>query len=109
MEHHQLSPGDWESIAHEPEFAALIAAKLRFVVPATVFFMLFFFALPVSLAVAPQVLARTIIGPLNVADIFALAQFAMAWLLLALYLRRARAFDAAALKIVERERARENA
>lgn len=108
MEHHQLTPSDWEAIAQEPEFTALIAEKLRFVVPATLFFMLFFFALPVSMALAPQALAHAIIGPLNLADIFALAQFAMAWILLALYLRRARAFDRAASTILERERVRES-
>ena len=108
-EHHQLSGGDWDAIANEPAFKALIAAKLRFVVPATIFFMLFFFALPVSLAMAPQTMARAILGPLTVADVFALAEFAMAWILLALYLLRARSFDAAALKIVERERTRPEA
>ena len=45
-------------------------------------------------------MSRPVYGPLTLAYVFALSQFAMAWILFALYMRRARRFDALAAEIV---------
>jgi uncharacterized membrane protein (DUF485 family) len=82
----------WERIEKTPEFAALLAAKRRFVVPATVFFVVYYFALPVLVGYAPALMA-TPLGSVNVAYVFALSQFLMAWVLAALYVRAATRFD----------------
>ena len=42
------------------------------------------------------------LGPLNLAYLFALSQFVMAWTVMALYIRRARRFDAVSEQIVSR-------
>jgi uncharacterized membrane protein (DUF485 family) len=47
-------------------------------------------------------MSREVIGKINLAYLFALSQFAMAWLVMALYVRRARDFDAKEHAIVDR-------
>ncbi len=99
---HPMPPRDWDTIAADPEFRALMTARRRFVIPASIFFALFFLALPASLALAPGVMARAAIGPLTLAYAFAFAQFVTSWVLLALYMRAARGFDVRARRIAER-------
>ncbi len=103
VQHRRITPQQWEALAEEPEFRALIAARRRFVAPATIFFIAFYLALPFSVGFAPAVMSRAVLGPLTLAYCFALAQFVMTWILLALYLWRARAFDLAAARIRRHE------
>jgi uncharacterized membrane protein (DUF485 family) len=100
---HRLSPTRWEALAAEPEFRALVRSRRRFVVPATIFFILYYLALPISVGVFPESMSRPVFGPLTLAYVFALSQFAMAWILLVFYLRRARSFDVLAAKIRRQE------
>ena len=93
----------WEALAAEPEFRDLLRARRRFVVPATVFFIAYYLALPISAGFFPNVMKLAILGPLTVAYVFALSQFAMAWLLLIAYLWQARSFDLMAARIRHRE------
>jgi uncharacterized membrane protein (DUF485 family) len=87
-------PPDWEALQAAPEFQRLVAAKRRFIVPATLFFIVYYFALPVLVGYYPGVMERRVWGNVNLAYLFALSQFLMAWLVMAVYVRRARAFDA---------------
>jgi uncharacterized membrane protein (DUF485 family) len=96
-------PARWEALASEPEFRALLRARRRFVLPATIFFIAYYLALPISAGFFPGAMSRPIFGPLTIAYVFALSQFAVAWLLLALYLRVARSFDVRAAKLRRRE------
>ncbi len=91
---------EWARIEHSREFVELIRAKARFVVPATIFFLVYYFALPVLVGYAPGLMEREVFGHFNVAYLFALSQFAMTWIVMALYVRRARDFDARAAAIV---------
>ena len=91
-----------ERVAELGEFKALVAAKLRFIVPATVFFLVYYFALPVLVGYAPQAMATKVFGVVNVAYLFALSQFFMAWALAAFYLRAAGRFDAMAAQVITR-------
>jgi uncharacterized membrane protein (DUF485 family) len=93
---------DWTAIESTPAFRELVASKRRFIVPATVFFIVYYFALPVLVGYFPGVMGRDVVGRVNVAYLFALSQFAMAWVVMALYVRRARGFDAQEHAIVER-------
>ena len=93
----------WQSLATEPEFRALLRSRRRFVVPATIFFIVYYLALPVAAGFWPKAMGRPLLGPLTIAYCFALSQFVMAWVLLALYLYRARRFDFDAAKIRRRE------
>ena len=91
-------PEPWEIAAAQEEFRKLLAARARFVVPATVFFITYYFALPLLVGYAPQLMARRV-GPVNIAYLFALSQFFMAWTIAALYVRAARRWDAMAAEI----------
>jgi uncharacterized membrane protein (DUF485 family) len=99
--HHHLTPSDWDTVAAAPRFRAFIAGKRRFIVPATIFFLLYYMALPVLVGFDPILMGRPVWGPLTVAFAFALSQFLMTWILLALYIWRARAFDATESTIVD--------
>jgi uncharacterized membrane protein (DUF485 family) len=83
----------WSAVAASQEFAALLRQKRRFVVPATVFFILYYFALPVLVGYFPAFMDRRVWGPVNLAYLFALSQFVMAWVLAWLYVRAAARFD----------------
>jgi uncharacterized membrane protein (DUF485 family) len=93
---------EWDRIARSDAFKNLMAAKARFIVPATLFFMVYYFALPVLVGYFPEAMSRDVVGKINVAYLFALSQFLMAWVVMALYVRRARDFDAQEHAIVER-------
>jgi uncharacterized membrane protein (DUF485 family) len=90
---------DWERIERLPSFRSLVAAKRRFILPATVFFIVYYFALPVLVGYAPDFMSRKVVGPVNLAYLFALSQFFMAWILAGLYLRAAGRFDEMAERI----------
>jgi uncharacterized membrane protein (DUF485 family) len=91
---------DWEKLAATAEFKALLKAKAKFVIPATVFFIVYYFSLPLLVGYAPQLMARKVFGVVNVAYLFALSQFFMAWLLAWAYVRAAARFDGMAREVV---------
>src|SRR5713226_1627651 len=92
---------DWDVVDANPEFRALLAAKVRFVVPATAFFIIYYFALPVLVGYAPHLMATPVIGPVNIAYLFALSQFFMAWVIAFLYIRAASRFDEMGKNVLE--------
>ena len=93
----------WEGLEETPEFKDLVRARWRFVVPATVFFLAYYFALPLSNGLFPSVMRTEVIGHINLAYLFALSQFVMAWLLAYFYIRQAtRVFDPLAEKVRQR-------
>jgi uncharacterized membrane protein (DUF485 family) len=92
----------WEQIARDEQFRGLLVRKARFLVPATIFFVLYYFALPVLVAYAPGLMEREILGKMNVAYAFALSQFFMAWILAALYVRAAASWDREAAEILKK-------
>lgn len=93
----------WQALATEPDFRALLRSRRRFVIPATIFFIAYYLALPVSVGFWPREMSRPVLGPLTLAYCFALSQFAMAWIVLALYLVRSRRFDLLAARMRRRE------
>lgn len=95
---------DWERVAATDEFRALLTAKLKFVVPATIFFVIYYFALPVLVGYAPRLMETKVLGEVNLAYLFALSQFLMAWILAALYLRAAERFDDMAGRLIAKFR-----
>jgi uncharacterized membrane protein (DUF485 family) len=98
----QVDLADWERVAAMAEFKELLAAKRKFIVPATVFFIAYYFALPLLVGYAPALMARKVFGTVNVAYLFALSQFFMAWILAGLYVRAAGGFDALAARIINK-------
>jgi len=103
---HPPAAPDWTAIEAEPAFRDLVGARRRFIVPATIFFIVYYFALPVLVGYFPGVMEKDVVGEINVAYLFALSQFAMAWVVMAMYVRRARGFDAREHEIVGRHAGR---
>lgn len=93
---------NWERIAASEEFKGLVKAKLRFIVPATIFFVIYYFALPVLVGYAPDFMKREVCSVVNVAYLFALSQFFVAWIIALLYVRAAARHDRVARNIVEK-------
>jgi uncharacterized membrane protein (DUF485 family) len=100
----QVRDSDWDRIARTDAFKDLMVAKARFIVPATLFFMVYYFALPILVGYAPDLMKREVIGPLNLAYVFALSQFFMAWIVAALYVRAAGRFDKMASKLLREKK-----
>lgn len=102
--HRALTRADWEAIEKDPDFRKLVAEKRSFIVPATIFFIVYYFALPVLVGYFPDFMDEYVIGKINIAYLFALSQFFMAWILMAMYVKRARGFDVSAAAIVDKVR-----
>lgn len=96
------TPSDAERIAAYAEFKDLLTAKARFIVPATVFFIVYYFALPISVGYFPELMKTPVLGVVNLAYLFALSQFVMAWGIAFLYLRKAARFDQQGKAIIDR-------
>jgi uncharacterized membrane protein (DUF485 family) len=91
---------DWERLAASERFKALLKAKRRFIVPAMIFFIVYYFALPVLIGYARPLMEKTVFGPVNLAYLFALSQFFVAWIIAALYVRAAARFDKMAAGVI---------
>jgi uncharacterized membrane protein (DUF485 family) len=93
----------WEGLERTDEFRQLVRARMRFVLPATIFFLAYYFLLPLANGLAPGFMRTDVIGHINIAYLFALSQFVMAWVLAYFYIRRAnRVFDPLAEKVRQR-------
>ncbi|MBS2968452.1 DUF485 domain-containing protein [Metabacillus sp. KIGAM252] len=93
---------NYERIAGSPEFKQLIAAKKRFTIGTTLFFLFFSLLLPI-LAFYTDVLTIQIAGSITWGWIFAFSQFAMTWSVCHLYVKKAGEFDDMAKRVLETE------
>ena len=62
------------------------------------------FALPVLVGYARPFMETRVFGAVNIAYLFALSQFFVAWIIAALYVRAAGRFDRMAANVIKRER-----
>ena len=92
---------EWDRIAASQKFKDLMATKKLFIIPAFIFFVVYYFALPVLVGYAPHFMSTRVIGVVNLAYLFALSQFFVAWLIAGLYVRAANNFDRLSRDIIE--------
>lgn len=92
---------NWDMIAADPDFKRLLAGKLRFILPMTIFFLVYYFALPVLVGWFPE-LMKTKVGSVNVAYLFAFSQFFMAWIVAAIYVSAAAGWDKQAAALLRK-------
>lgn len=102
----EMQAANWDAIAADPDFIALIRAKAAFIVPATVLFIVYYFALPIGVGWFPKFMETRVLGDMNLAYIFALSQFFMAWVLAFLYVAVAAGWDRRAAALLEKFHAR---
>jgi uncharacterized membrane protein (DUF485 family) len=94
---------DWVAIERSPEFQELTRRKRAFVVPATIFFMAWYFGFIFLTGYAPDFMGKEFLTDgLTVGYVLALTQFVMSWVLAAMYVRRAnRVWDPLAARVRE--------
>ena len=93
---------NWEAIAASARFKELLRAKRRFIIPAMIVFIVYYFSLPALVGYARPLMEKRVLGPVNLAYLFALSQFFMAWIIAALYVRAANRFDHQAREIISK-------
>jgi uncharacterized membrane protein (DUF485 family) len=90
----------WKGFENDPDFQALVSDKMRFIIPATIVFVVYYFALPVLVGYFPTFMETKVIGNINLAYLFALSEFAMAFIITYLYARRAKTWDDQSEKLI---------
>jgi len=102
----QLKTNPYSEIVRSEPFSRLMAKKKRFIVPMMLFFLVFYFILPIMTSYS-QVLNQKAFGSITWAWVFASAQFLMTWVLCWLYSRKAVEFDRLADQIKVESTAKE--
>ena len=92
----------WDRVAASPEFRNLMATKKVFIIPAFLFFLVYYFLLPILVGYAPQFMSTKVWGNVNLAYLFALSQFFMAWIIAGLYVKAGDNFDKISKDIIEK-------
>lgn len=89
----------YSEIAKSPSFRALVERKKRFLVPITLFFLVFYFMLPI-LTSYTSVLNHHAVGAITWGWVYGFAQFIMTWTLCGVYTKQATRFDAEVSAII---------
>ena len=93
---------DWEAIEASPEFQELVTKRRSFVLPATIFFLVYYMAFILLAGYAEDFMGSSVYEGLTVGYCLALTQFVMVFALGIMYLRRAdRDYDPLAARVVE--------
>jgi uncharacterized membrane protein (DUF485 family) len=94
---------DWIAAERSPEFRELVRRRNGFVIPATVFFLAWYFGFIILAGYAPDFMGEEfLVDGLTVGYVLALTQFVMTWTLGWMYLRRSdRVFDPLAKRAAE--------
>jgi uncharacterized membrane protein (DUF485 family) len=96
----------WDGIAATPQFRRLMTAKKKFIIPVFIFFLAYYFALPLLAGYAPGFMSVKVVGGMSRAYVFALSQFFVAWAIAWRYVRAAGKFDKMANDIAAQAEAR---
>ncbi|MBZ5649620.1 MAG: DUF485 domain-containing protein [Acidobacteriia bacterium] len=99
---HESGGTEWDRIATSQQFQDLLALKKVFIIPAFIFFCVYYFLLPVLVGFAPKLMSARVIGTVNLAYLFALSQFVVGWTIAWLYLKAAAKFDVLTREILAR-------
>lgn len=82
------------AVQRAPEFVELRRRFRRFVFPATLFFLVWYFLYVLLAAYAPEFMSTTVVGNINIGLIFGLLQFVTTFAITIIYVRWAdREFD----------------
>ncbi|MGH2745726.1 MAG: DUF485 domain-containing protein [Thermoleophilaceae bacterium] len=93
---------DWIAAEQSPEFRELIRKRRAFVLPATIFFLVWYFGFIILAGYAEDFMGESIYEGFTVGYLLAMTQFIMVWGLGWAYLRKAdRDFDPLASKAAE--------
>jgi len=90
---------DYESIASSSKFRELISTKKKFIISGSIFFLVFYFALPI-LTSYTTILNKKAFGEISWAWVFAFLQFIMTWVLCTMYVKKSATFDKLADEVI---------
>ncbi|MBP1970558.1 uncharacterized membrane protein (DUF485 family) [Virgibacillus natechei] len=90
---------DFVKVENSTQFKRLIREKKKFTIPITIFFMVFYFLLPI-LTSYTTFLNTPAIGDISWVWLFAFAQFIMTFTLSIVYVKKASGFDKQAEQII---------
>ncbi|QKY70715.1 DUF485 domain-containing protein [Lentibacillus sp. CBA3610] len=93
---------DFEKVEQSGQFKSFMQNKKKFIIPYTLFFLIFYFLLPV-LTSYTTFLNTPAIGDISWVWLFAFAQFIMTWVLCTIYVKKAASFDEQAEQIIEQQ------
>jgi len=94
---------DWQAIEASPEFQELVNRRRSFVLPATIFFLVWYMGFILLTAYAKDFMSERVYEGLTVGYCLALTQFVMVLVLGLMYLSRsAKVYDPLAAKAIER-------
>ena len=93
----------YHSLVKTTEFRDLVKRKRTFIVGTTIFFLIFYFALPL-LAAYTKVLHTEVIGPITGAWLFASLQFLVVWICGFIYVKKSEKYDSLAKAILQKYR-----
>ncbi|MGP4106411.1 DUF485 domain-containing protein [Virgibacillus sp. L01] len=93
---------DFVKIEQSEKFQRLMNDRKKFIVPLTIFFLVFYFLLPV-LTSYTTFLNTPVIGDISWVWIFAFAQFVMTWVLCTIYVKKAAFFDRLTDEIIDEQ------
>lgn len=83
---------DYSKIVQSSSFQQLLREKRKFIIPWSIFFLVFYFTLPILTSYS-SVLNKTAFESISWAWVFGAAQFIMTWVLCMIYTKRASKFD----------------
>lgn len=85
---------EWVRVERTPAFKEFARKRKAFIIPATIFFLAFFFGLP-FLAAFTTVLNGPVVegSPLTWAYVYGFAQFPMVWIVMHVYVSQANRWD----------------
>jgi len=83
---------EWVRVERTSAFKELTKQRKAFILRARIFFVVFYFGLP-FLTAFTTILDANVIGAINLAYIYAFAQFGMTWILMHIYVSRANRWD----------------
>lgn len=94
---------DWEAIEASPEFQELVTRRRKFVLPATIFFLVWYMGFILLTAYSQDLMSERVYQGLTLGYCLALTQFVMVLVLGLMYLSRsAKVYDPLAAKAIER-------
>ncbi|MDQ2983483.1 MAG: DUF485 domain-containing protein [Actinomycetota bacterium] len=94
---------DWQAIEVSPEFQELVRKRRSFVLPATIFFLVWYMGFILLTAYSQDLMSKRVYQGLTVGYCLALTQFVMVLVLGLMYLSRSnKVYDPLAEKAIER-------
>lgn len=91
---------DYVAVEKSEQFQQLMQNRKKFILPYTIFFMVFYFLLPIFTSYT-TFLNKPAIGDISWVWLFAFAQFVMTFALCIVYVKKSAAFDKQAEQIID--------